>query len=112
MRKILNEDQVFKMLETRGFKKYFMEDMSVLEQIALFGSASCVVLPHGASAANLFFSPRDTRVIQFWPNRLFNSHKIYPKKLTYNNLYEKTAENDCMIVNLNRLSHIVDGTLT
>lgn len=109
-RKVLNEERTFELLSSRGFEMYFLEELSVVEQIRLFNSADFVVMPHGAGAANLFFCRKGTKVVQFWPGRLFESYKIYPKKLNYTNLYESTYERDCMVVNVNRLSHVLDGT--
>jgi len=68
-RKIINEDQIFEILEPLGFQKYFLEELSLLEQIKLFSAAEHVIAPHGAGLTNLVFCPERTRVLEIYtPN--------------------------------------------
>ncbi|MGL5080949.1 MAG: glycosyltransferase family 61 protein [Microcoleaceae cyanobacterium] len=53
---ILNEDELFSMLEKHGFQKYNLETMAIEDQIDLFYDAEFVVGTHGAGLTNLIFS--------------------------------------------------------
>ena len=63
-REITNDDAVFEVLQTLGFKRYDLETMSVSEQIKLFYNAECVVGPHGAGLVNIAFCRQGTKVIE------------------------------------------------
>ena len=69
-RKVINEDEIFNILEPLGFKRYFLEDLALLEQISLFKNATDIVAPHGAGLVNLIFANAGTRVIE-----LFQEHE-------------------------------------
>lgn len=76
-RKIVNEDELFKYLETLGFEKLVMTKLSPLEQIDAFRTAEIVVLPHGAAGTHLLFVPFDCKVIELhslkWINNCYLS---------------------------------------
>ncbi|MEN9343462.1 MAG: hypothetical protein RLZZ453_249 [Chlamydiota bacterium] len=69
-RRILNEDEVFGMLEPLGFVRYHLEDLTVLEQVHLFHHAEVIVAPHGAGLVNLVFAQPNASVIE-----LFQEHE-------------------------------------
>jgi capsular polysaccharide biosynthesis protein len=66
MRRILNEDEVFALLESHGFERIFCEDLSFQEQIELFGEAEIIVSPHGAGLTNMIFAPPGTKIIELF----------------------------------------------
>jgi len=68
-RKIINEDEIFNIFKNLGFKKYILEDMSFLEQIALFNQADTVVAAHGSSLINLLFCKPNTAIIEIFQAR-------------------------------------------
>lgn len=109
VRRITNETEVFSFLKTLGYEYNILSDMSVSEQINLFSEAVEIVMPHGAGAANLFYCNPATKVVQFWPGKVFESINIYPKQLRYYNLIERHDRKDCMTVNLWRLKSIITG---
>lgn len=55
-RTILNEEPVMKLLESEGFERFYMEDLSIGEQWSLLGHAREVVGIHGAGLSSLAFS--------------------------------------------------------
>ncbi|MEW6118595.1 MAG: glycosyltransferase family 61 protein [Pseudomonadota bacterium] len=55
-RRILNEDAVRNLLESRGFQVCLMETLDIAAQIELFYDAECVVAPHGAGLTNTLFA--------------------------------------------------------
>lgn len=69
-RRILNEDEVFGILEPLGFVRYNLEDLTVLEQVHLFNHADVIIAPHGAGLVNLVFAQPNTLVIE-----LFQEHE-------------------------------------
>jgi capsular polysaccharide biosynthesis protein len=66
-RKLINEEEVFHVLEEHGFKKVSLSTMSFLEKIQLFHTAEVIVSPHGAGLTNLVFCNPGTRVIELFP---------------------------------------------
>jgi Glycosyltransferase 61 len=56
LRLIENEAELWARLSDLGFCRYFLEDLSISEQIDLFYDAEVVVAAHGAGLANLIFS--------------------------------------------------------
>ncbi len=68
-RKIINEDDVFGLFEPYGFVAYNLEDLSVLEQVALFHNAEIIVGEHGAGLTNLVFAQPETKVVEIFQAR-------------------------------------------
>ena len=65
-RRLVNEDEIFAVLEVRGFEKIVLRGKTVREQADLFGTAEAVVGVHGAGLANFVFCPPGVRVIEFF----------------------------------------------
>lgn len=65
-RRIANEGEVIRLLETYGFVPIYLEDWSVAQQIQLFASSKAIVSPHGAGLANLAFCMKDTLVVEIF----------------------------------------------
>jgi hypothetical protein len=71
-RRLLNEPEVAAYLQEVGFQIVCLEDMTVLEQAALFSAASLIVAPHGAGLTNLVFCEPQTQVVEIFSPRFFN----------------------------------------
>jgi Glycosyltransferase 61 len=71
-RRVGNEGELWAQLETRGFAKLRMEEMSWKEQVAAFAAARVVVSPHGAGLANVVFCREGTRVVEFFNRSYVN----------------------------------------
>jgi capsular polysaccharide biosynthesis protein len=69
-RRITNEDEIFAYLETLGFKRYHLEDLSIEDQRILFSNAKIIIGPHGAGLTNLIFCQPGTKVLE-----IFQSHE-------------------------------------
>lgn len=68
-RQLINEAEVSSLLERQGFKTVYLEEMSVLEQVATFANAKVVIAPHGSGMTNLVFCSPDTKIVElFSPN--------------------------------------------
>lgn len=65
-RKILNEGDVVDLLESRGYKTVFMENMSFFDQVKLMEGADIVVSQHGAGLTNIIFLPQGAKVLELF----------------------------------------------
>lgn len=87
-RNIENENDLFEMLLTKGFKKVFLEDLSIIEQANLFHNAEFIVSPHGAGLTNLLFCKLNTKVIEiFPPTYLCNNQQLLARALNLDYAY-------------------------
>lgn len=71
-RKVLNEHDVFRVLDRYGFQKVILETMSVADQADLFSSANIIVAPHGGGLTNLVFCEPGTKVIEIFSPKYVN----------------------------------------
>lgn len=65
-RRILNEAEMFPLLEEHGFEIVHPGKMSVAEQMETFASAQVVVSPHGAELTNLVYCSPGTEIIEIF----------------------------------------------
>lgn len=63
-RRLINEDEIWPILEKLGFEKIFMEDLSFRNQITAMQQAEIVVAPHGAAITNVIFCSPGTHVVE------------------------------------------------
>ena len=66
-RNVINEEELVTFLESCGFGTVILENLSFLEQVALFSQAKVIVAPHGAGLTNLVFCSPGTKVIEIIP---------------------------------------------
>jgi len=78
-RRMINEDELFEALKAYGFKRYFLEHLSIEEQIELFYDADYVIGTHGAGMTNMIFS-YPIKVLEIFPNEYFQTHYYYLAK--------------------------------
>lgn len=67
IRRVTNEDELFDMAASLGFRRVYTEDMKLTEQIRLFRSAEAIAGPLGAALTNIVFAPAETRVLILQP---------------------------------------------
>lgn len=72
-RRVLNDAELWRELEPRGFVKVRAEELSWREQLSAFRQAKVIVAPHGAGVANAVFCQPGTRVVE-----LFNRAFVHP----------------------------------
>jgi len=63
-RKLLNEDELWPILEHAGFERVRMEALTFCEQVTLMRQTSLLVAPHGAGLTNMIFCPEATQVVE------------------------------------------------
>ena len=68
-RHLANEQEFLGLLKKHKFRKVYLEQMSVREQVELFRSASHVIAAHGAGLTNVLFSPADVKILEIRPLR-------------------------------------------
>lgn len=94
-RRITNENEVIRYLESYGFVPVRLEDWTVAQQIQLFASAEAIVSPHGAGLSNLAFCMKGTVVVE-----IFHRQHVVPtywmisnhNKLDYYMMYGQADE--------------------
>ena len=78
-RSITNNSILLKYLEQEGFQGYYLEDMSIEQQIELFYDAEFVVAAHGAGLANIIFSQK-IKLLELFPTPQVLPHFYYLSK--------------------------------
>lgn len=76
---IINEDELFEVLQPHGFKRYVLEHLSIEAQISLFYDAEAVVAAHGAGLANTLFS-KNIKIIELFPTASVIPHYYFLAK--------------------------------
>ncbi len=71
-RKIINEKDFLNFIKNFGFKKVFLEDLSLTEQFRLFYFAEMVIGPHGAGFSNIFCCRPKTKIIEIFSEKYIN----------------------------------------
>jgi len=84
-RRITNEDEVFALFQAKGFERYDLCKLSVVEQILLFNNAEILVGEHGTGLVNIMFCKPGTKVIELFHVLLDSSfwYLAQIKKLDY-----------------------------
>jgi hypothetical protein len=65
-RRFINHVEIQEVIDNYGFETYFLEEMSVIEQIKLFSSAAMVIGLHGAGFTNLFFTRKNVKIFEIY----------------------------------------------
>jgi len=63
-RRLLNEAEVWALLEPEGFEKVCMEDLPFERQVELMRETAMLVAPHGAGLTNMLFCPAGACVVE------------------------------------------------
>lgn len=79
LRCILNEDELFTILQKYGFQRYVLDNLSIEEQIELFYDAEFVIGAHGAGLTNIIFSEK-IKVLELFPAAFMIPHYYYLSK--------------------------------
>ncbi len=63
-RRLMNEEEIWPLLEEAHFERVHMEDLSFEAQVALMRETAVLVAPHGAGLTNMMFCPPGTHVVE------------------------------------------------
>ncbi len=66
-RHLSNEDEFLPLLKKYKFRKVYLEQMSIIEQVELFRTASHIIAAHGAGLTNVLFAPANSRILEIRP---------------------------------------------
>ena len=66
-RHLANEYEFLPLLKKHNFRKVYLEQFSIKEQVELFRKASHVIAAHGAGLTNVLFAPADVRILEIRP---------------------------------------------
>jgi len=77
-RRIVNGDEIGRVLEAWGFREVFAEDLDMAEQIAIFSRAAAVFGAHGAGTMNVLFQPAGSALIEAINPRVWDhaAHRV------------------------------------
>ena len=66
-RHLSNEDEFLPLLKKHKFRKVYLEQMTITEQVKLFRTATHVIAAHGAGLTNVLFAPANARILEIRP---------------------------------------------
>ena len=67
-RKVLNEDEIIHFVKKYDYDIVDCSDLDIEEQIQIFSEAKNIIIPSGASMANLMFTPDNINVVEIRSN--------------------------------------------
>lgn len=97
VRRLTNEEELRRILSRYDFEVVVINDMSMRDQIDLFGEIDCLVSPHGAGLSNMVFMPDDARIVEIIsPSRLWPTFRTAASRhgLEYHAVIGKDVEVD------------------
>lgn len=74
-RLVENEQEVREAVSEFGFEPYYLEDLTVSEQVRLFSSADTVIGPHGAGLTNVIWGD-DLTVFELFPENVYDLYGV------------------------------------
>ena len=104
LRKIVNEDQIKKILEKNGYAAIALGKLSILEQVNIFKNATNIIGLHGSGFANLPFCTPKTKVLEI---KTFNSGGVFSNIANLANLeYDDIPVKPLKFDNSDQFGHI------
>jgi capsular polysaccharide biosynthesis protein len=96
----LNEEEIVLGLSRRGFLCVTLEEMSLVDQIALFSEAEAIVAPHGAGLTNLVWCAPKTKVLEIFSPLYVNLCYWAMASLTHADYYYLLGSADGVVSNI------------
>jgi hypothetical protein len=91
-RRFENEDALFEILHAKGFKKYFLEDLSFEEQIKLFNNAKIVFAAHGAGITNIIWCQQNVKIFEIFQEHEDDTFWYISQVMGFNHNCIKTVD--------------------
>ena len=66
-RHLSNEEEFLPLLKKHNFRKFYLEELNILDQVQLFRTASHVIAAHGAGLTNVLFAPAEIKILEIRP---------------------------------------------
>jgi hypothetical protein len=117
-RRIVNEDEILKILTPLGFVPYVLEEMSFSDQVRLFSQAEIIIAPHGAGLTNMIFSRNPIIIELFGPRNMYNNIDFFALAQSLGFKYgflrceapstDRRREDSDMIVNATELLNLLN----
>ncbi|MES2266948.1 MAG: glycosyltransferase family 61 protein [Bacteroidota bacterium] len=63
-KKVLNEDEVIRLMEKHGFRTVYNEDYTFLEQVAIYRNVRYLVSIHGSGLTNMLFMTEGSSILE------------------------------------------------
>jgi len=96
-RQLVNELEVSELLHREGFQTIFLEEMTILEQVAVFSNADIIVASHGSGLTNIVFCSPDTKIVElFSPNYVRTDYWMISQQLQLEHYYLIGESFDCV----------------
>lgn len=117
-RQILNESELFPILEKFNIEIIFLEDYTTVEKIEIFQNSSLIISPNSGSLTFTIFSGNNLKIIEMnVPNPSQISYQYKNQCDFFNVPYykfitEKIDDNDNMIVNIDEFNLFLEKTIT
>lgn len=116
-RHLINENEVVELLIKFGFKVYYLEHLTVAENINLFSNASIVMGLHGTGFIDMMFSDQNTVIFELFPQYYHDaSLRVQAKALKMNYYYmvgesggdkNINPQKEDVIINISKLKEAV-----
>ena len=113
-RQILNESELFPILEKYNVEMIFLEYYSTVEKIEIFQKSSLIISPNSGALTFTIFSGKNLKVIELnvaYPNQISHQYKNQCNFFNtpyYKFITEKIDHNDNMIVNINEFDSFLE----
>lgn len=106
-RRVVNEDEVLKVLGPLGFVAYALDGKSFDEQVRLFSRAKAIVAPHGAGLTNMIWAERPS-IIELFGSYINPCYFALSKGLGFDyGFLEGRSEGQDMIVDVGGLRRLI-----
>jgi capsular polysaccharide biosynthesis protein len=114
LRQILNENEVFEILQKHGFETVYFEELTLQEQIDTVANARYIIAPHGAGLTNMVFASELRGLIEIFEKTNTNLCYVeFADHLNYKHTrLEAKSHNKDIIVDPNTLEQAITDLLT
>jgi hypothetical protein len=115
VRQIVNEEELMKYLEPFGFRRVFMEDLEVKDQIRLFSEAEIIITPHGSALAFSTFCSENATIIEILDKPLTElkhySHIAWYLGFNFVRFRDCVPEGENLIIDCGKLARKIEMLL-
>ena len=112
VRRVSNQDDIKRTLDTYGIDTYVLGDFTVREQIDLFSSAEFVIAPHGAGLTNILYGDELT-VVELFGDKIMASFDRLAENMGHEYHYLQCEQDGLDIhVDKNKLAILLEQLLS